>query len=85
MSQGIIPDTHRFDLAQLPERWSAFRRPAFVASMIGSIRRAWRRRRARSVLATFDDRALSDIGIGPGSIDHAIRFGRDADAPWRAR
>ena len=85
MSQGIIPETHRFDLAQMPASWPAIRQPGFLTGLFASIRRAWHGRRDRFLLATFDDRALSDIGIGPGAIDHALRYGRDADTPRRAR
>ena len=79
MSQSIIPEPRRFDLAQMPRSWPAFRRPTFLATLVGSVRRVLHRRRERLILATLDDRALSDIGIGPGAIDHAVRHGRGVD------
>ena len=80
MSQGIMSDVGRFDLAQT--RGSSTDRPGarIAGPLLAAIGRAWRRHRDRFALATLDDRALADIGIGPGGIEHAVRYGRDADA-----
>jgi uncharacterized protein YjiS (DUF1127 family) len=51
-------------------------RPSLLARLVATLAREWRIRRDLRVLQTLDDRALRDIGIGHGGLDHGVRHGR---------
>jgi uncharacterized protein YjiS (DUF1127 family) len=51
-------------------------RPSLLARLVAILAREWRIHRDLRVLQTLDDRALRDIGIGPGGLYHAVRHGR---------
>jgi uncharacterized protein YjiS (DUF1127 family) len=51
-----------------------------LARLVAALAREWRIHRDLRVLQTLDDRALRDIGIGVGGLEHAVRHGRSIRA-----
>jgi uncharacterized protein YjiS (DUF1127 family) len=51
-------------------------KPGLLARLVAALAREWRIHRDLRVLQTLDDRALHDIGVGPGGLDYAVRHGR---------
>src|SRR5262245_35483670 len=47
-----------------------------IRRLIARIDSEWRIRRTIDVLMELDDRALADVGLTRGSIEHAVRCGR---------
>ncbi len=47
-----------------------------LVRLVAALAREWRIHRDLRVLQTLDDRALRDIGIGVGGLEHAVRHGR---------
>lgn len=51
-------------------------RGSFVGRIFRSVVREIRLRRALRAVNSLDDRMLMDIGLSPGSTEHAVRRGR---------
>ena len=51
-------------------------RNGLLARLVAALAREWRIHRDLRTLQTLDDRALRDIGIGNGGLEHAVRWGR---------
>ena len=51
-------------------------KPNLLAQLATNLLREWRTRRDLRALERLDDRALRDIGIGPGGLEDAVRHGR---------
>lgn len=51
---------------------------ALLAAVAGGRQafRAWQLRRDHAALASLDDAALADIGLGRGEVEAALRYGR---------
>lgn len=48
-----------------------------VLAVLAAIRVELRLRRDRRLLEALDERGLADLGLGPGGLEGAVRFGRD--------
>ena len=55
-----------------------------LSQMAAALAVEFRTRRDLHALQGLDERQLHDIGVGPGELDHAVRFGRPRQAA-RAR
>lgn len=51
-------------------------RPSGLRNLFSAVMREIRLRRAMRELSALDDAMLQDIGLGPGSIEDAVRCGR---------
>jgi uncharacterized protein YjiS (DUF1127 family) len=51
-------------------------RPSVLKNLFSSVMREIRLRRAMREVASLDEAMLQDIGLGPGSIEDAVRHGR---------
>jgi uncharacterized protein YjiS (DUF1127 family) len=53
----------------------------WLIALVQVVAREWRLRRDLAGLQSLDAAALRDIGLDRGSLEQAVRFGRDRSAP----
>jgi|SRR5690606_31276577 len=58
-------------------------REAFLARVLGWIRREVRIRRDAALLAALDDRLLADMALTPDQVATAVRYGRQPEGAAR--